>query len=459
MRGRSSLVGVLLLVVCAATASAQPYTIKLKYDPEPGNFVTVRDITKSNGGFKLLDTEGNVLSEEEPSVEELIFTDTTLVGGNKREKYKRVYEKAAESKGDSKAKPRSYQGRTLVYEWQKDNYRLGVVDKPVLESKDYEKLLRAANGANTEALLCKQLSAGKPVKVGDTWKLDPKPIADAEKDVKVDPAKSTIEAKLARVYMKGKAQFGLIELNLKLAITKAFEVVEFEEPVILHSVITLEAAIDGSTTEQKWAGKSTGKGKGKYYQDKEVKGIVELDTIDEGTTERSAEKPDPKGKEVPVANFPSSDNLTWDTFVSKEGKFTADFPGRASVDTKKDGQGNTTTTVAVNMDKSTISYTITVTTFASDITGTDPKLILDASLKAFSKTAKSNKEIELNGFPGLEIVHESKEGDKVSHMMHRIYVVNNRMYQVIAVAPKDKKDILQAEKFFKSFKFEDKKDQ
>ena len=45
-------------------------------------------------------------------------------------------------------------------------------------------------------------------------------------------------------------------------------------------------------------------------------------------------------------------------------------------------------------------------TYAKDFTDDEAKMILGNIVKSFEKTTLSKKDITLNGFPGVEIVHE-----------------------------------------------------
>ncbi len=158
MRKPSFWASLLVLVVAAVNAHGQSYTIKLKFDADPGQSVVIRDSGKETGSMKFIDLQGKLLHEEKPSASETVYTETVLEKGDPYPtKYKRTYETATETKDEEKAKPLSYQGRTVVFEQKGGKFRVGVVGKPPLETKDQEKLTERANQRSEQTLLLMHL--------------------------------------------------------------------------------------------------------------------------------------------------------------------------------------------------------------------------------------------------------------------------------------------------------------
>ncbi len=270
--------------------------------------------------------------------------------------------------------------------------------------------------------------------------------------------KSTAEAKLVKVYTKDNKQFGVFEIKAQLAVEGIEDVMRFDPPLIENLDLTVDAVIDGTSTLWTTTGTQKVKGTCKAYRGKDQIANVEADISSAGHGERSAEKADPKGREVPVAEFPSG-KPEWKEFTSKEGKFTANFPDTPKVDTKKDAKGTPTTTTMATTENGSIAYLATFTDLGADTAKVDPKLILDGIAKSLESGTKSKKEITLNGFPGLEIVREFEQGGTKLYMKTHIYMVKDRLYQVFAMSEESKKDKAEADKFLESFRLSEKSEE
>jgi hypothetical protein len=247
MRGQVFLACLVTLSLTAA-GRAQEYTIKLKHAADPGKSVTVKDHDEKDGTVKVTDASGKTLEDQKQSEKtDEAYTETVLEKGDKSpKKYKRVYEKATRTR-NGKTETRSYEGRTLVFEEKGGKYTVTAEgDKPVAK-EDLDELTRKANEADADqedAFLPK-----KPVKVGDTWKVDGKELAKAfAKGGALDPDLSSAECKLTKVYKEGDHQFGQLVLTMKLA-PKPPPGVKFDKPPVVEMTITLDTAIDGSATK------------------------------------------------------------------------------------------------------------------------------------------------------------------------------------------------------------------
>jgi hypothetical protein len=456
MRKPSFAAGLLVLVAATVTVQAQSYTIKLKLDPDPGQSVVVRDSSKDTGSMKFVDPQGKLLFEEKGGTREAVYTETTLEKGEPfPAKYKRVYETANEAKGEDKAKPFSYQGRTVVFELKDGKHRVGVVGKPPLDDEDQKKLTQQANDHSEQALLVYYLAPKEAVKVGDSWKIDVKKIASGAKPAQINADKSSAEAKLVKVYTKDKKQFGVFEIKAQLAVEGIEDVMRFDPPLMETIELTADVVIDGSSTLGSISGSQKLKGTCKAYQGKNQLANVEADISATGREERSAEKEDPKGREVPAADFQAG-KTEWKEFTSKEGKFTANFPETPKVDTKKDPKGNASTSTIATAEGGAIAYFVGFTELAPDAAKNDPQVTLENVAKSLEEGTKSKKEIKLNGFPGLEIVREFEQGGTKLYMKMRMFRVKDRLYQVFVMSEQSKKDKADADKFLESFRLSEK---
>ena len=150
------------------------------------------------------------------------------------------------------------------------------------------------------------------------------------------------------------------------------------------------------------------------------------------------------------------------TFTSDEGGFTLLLP-----DQPKE-QRQPISTAAGSVD--TIMYITEVgntafgagySDFPESASNADPQAVLagarDGAAKNVNGTVVDEKSIELAGHPGVEIAVEIPEGAAVpggAMYRGRIYLVNNRLYQVIYVALKADEDQAEYQRLFDSFQLD-----
>ncbi len=149
----------------------------------------------------------------------------------------------------------------------------------------------------------------------------------------------------------------------------------------------------------------------------------------------------------------------WVTFSSEEGGFTMLLPKQPKE------QRQPITTAAGSVD--TIMYIAEVgntafgagfSDFPASASHADPQTVLagarDGAAKNVNGTVIDEKPIELDGHPGLEIAVEIPAGAAVpggAMYRGRLYLVNNRLYQVIYVALKKDENSAEYQKLFDSF--------
>jgi hypothetical protein len=148
----------------------------------------------------------------------------------------------------------------------------------------------------------------------------------------------------------------------------------------------------------------------------------------------------------------------WQTFSPEGGKFSILMPGkpRDATHTKKTPEGNLTSHLYIYSDKHAAYAVSYLDRPASGDTRT-PDQILDSMRDA--EVAKSGGKllgtsaIKLpNGAPGREVEVSIKQGDGKHAMRDRIYLVNGRMYSVLAVVPSDQLDAPDTVKYLDSFR-------
>jgi hypothetical protein len=445
----------LVVVVLAAPAFAEEsYTLKFKIDPDAGKTVQHHSYDTSTGSSKFFDTEGKLLLEQKKEGNESTYR-VTILGRDKdgkATKKVRVYEKATE-KEDGKSKTFSYQGRTLVIEKVDGKDRIGVVGEPPLDPKDVEKLYKDLDKKSETKAILDNLSPGKPVKVGDSWPVPVKPISEALDDMPVDLAKSSVAAKLVKVYSKGKSQYGTFELTMKFVLSGKSEKdgvsFDFQKPAEFMVNETMDVAIDGSTVERTEAGNVTMKGEA-FMTTGGQKLRVVFDVQSKGGEEVSAEAVAPKGPELgKVAFLPRPGE--WREFAAKDFGFKAKFPGSPTKKANTNANGITTTEFSLQTDGGLVYYSVNVTDYPPD------KFKIDAA-SAYENLKKAEnvtdaKDIKIAGHPAIELKQDLKK-DVLLHISQRVVIVGQRMYQMVIVAADGSKP--DAKQFFESFQMDEK---
>jgi predicted Zn finger-like uncharacterized protein len=218
------------------------YTLKLKGMPDVGKSVRITSTETFN--FTIQTAAGGPPQvQQKQSTQERVYTRVVLEGGTPRPReFRETYEKATDS--EAPAGTLAYQGRTITYDLQGEEYRVTPSPGNPLAAKDVKSLTRHAKQVTTdEALLPKM-----PVRVGETWTPDVKaagePFAGSGE---INPALSTIRAKLDKVIEKNGKQFAVVTVDMNLSISK---LEEFPPDMVWHleGKGTMEFALDGSET-------------------------------------------------------------------------------------------------------------------------------------------------------------------------------------------------------------------
>lgn len=238
----------------------QTYTIVIKFRPEVGKAVAVRQTEKMGGSMKMVDGGKTLVDKKGDDFHETAYVETLMEAGDKLpKKFKRKYEKAVKTEM-SKTTKKSYEGKTIVFESMGDQYKASVEGGGAVSDAELQKL---AGGVDENVMMEEILVPTKPVKVGETWTIDPKKLemAFGKKD-SLDLSKSRGEAKLAKVYPKDGKQFGVIEFNFTVAMTEMSKA-KVDPPITVTTTGNMDAPIDGSSTAINTTlnGKMVGKGK------------------------------------------------------------------------------------------------------------------------------------------------------------------------------------------------------
>ncbi|WP_144405638.1 hypothetical protein [Aliterella atlantica] len=151
-------------------------------------------------------------------------------------------------------------------------------------------------------------------------------------------------------------------------------------------------------------------------------------------------------------NQPQSLILTqgkWQQFSSSAGKFTVSLPGKPIEDLETDDDGSVANNFTV-VDGETV-YLVTYSDLVKEVNRVATEEIFDAVGEGYTADGDklvNQREVKLDEYPGRVVELNTTDG-----MVGKatIYLVGNRLYQLIVISPN--KEI--GEQFFESFRISD----
>lgn len=148
---------------------------------------------------------------------------------------------------------------------------------------------------------------------------------------------------------------------------------------------------------------------------------------------------------------------TWEEFSSSEGAFSILMPGTPTEQTK-------TVNTAVGpidayfflLERKDIAYMVGYSDYPDTVVQkTNPDAILEGARNGAVANVQgkllNELIISLNGYPGRELKIEPAGGKGT--IKAKIFIVGNRLYQVMVVTPKEKAFSKNVRRFLDSFKF------
>jgi hypothetical protein len=242
---------VVLVAALAGPAAGQDptaYTIKLRPD-QPGDKTQITKTDRKRQ--QLMGTiNGMAINKDGAETEAYAFTETIVERPDLTKpptKVVRDYTTAEVTK-DGTARALPYAGKTVVIEKGERGYTFTTKDGAGIAGADAQALQTEFAKATSEG--GKYLPKG-PVKVGEPWKIDIKALAAFDTAPRYDLDKSTAMATLTKVYKKGGAQYGVIELNMAMVMTG-----DAEGTVKMTG--SIDTCIDGSANDGKMTMKAGG---------------------------------------------------------------------------------------------------------------------------------------------------------------------------------------------------------
>ena len=143
----------------------------------------------------------------------------------------------------------------------------------------------------------------------------------------------------------------------------------------------------------------------------------------------------------------ADDATEFKEYVSKEGKYKTQFPGKATATETKAKDGSSVYTVT-SQPKVGQVYTITYLDLPTEIPADQVKKTLPLFAAGIKGKALSEKEVTLGKLPGREAIYDMGN----AHIRHFMVLDGKRLYQVIVGGPaKDDVTSKDADKFIKSF--------
>jgi hypothetical protein len=161
-----------------------------------------------------------------------------------------------------------------------------------------------------------------------------------------------------------------------------------------------------------------------------------------------------KSQQTPPVLLSQSD---WREFSSTEGKFAVSLPGTPKRETEKNDDGTLSYMFTLEVEEPASAYLVSYSDIP-DVELLNPegiKKVLDDAISEFAKggnaTVQGQKEVSLGGNPGREFDFTSTEGFSGKG---RLYVVQKRMYIVVAIAPEinSSPQTQNAQRFLESFR-------
>lgn len=136
----------------------------------------------------------------------------------------------------------------------------------------------------------------------------------------------------------------------------------------------------------------------------------------------------------------------WQQFSSEAGQFTVSLPGKPIQESETDNDGSVTNNFTVVNGESV--YLVTYSDLVDEVNQVNPEEIFDAVCQGYTADGDklvNRREIELDGYPGRIVDLNTTDG-----MVGRasMYLVENRLYQLILISPSAQ----EGEEFFESFR-------
>lgn len=243
-------------LLCAAARAQDPVTIKFA-DPKAGDRVKVEE-EEEGAATTTVTFGGKDQVKEEKGGKKVTYVEEVVTAGagpgQRPTKLTRTYERAAFTKGDKTTEGAPLKTE-IVIEKIDGKYTFSADGKPV-GGPLADELNKAFNRPDVPP---NAMFPNKPVKAGDSWKVDLKvAVPDAPTGMKFDREKGKGGGTLVRTEKRDGATFGTFELVLELPITDlgAKAQLELKPTSTVRNTVKATGCIDGTNSNGKTVSKS-----------------------------------------------------------------------------------------------------------------------------------------------------------------------------------------------------------
>jgi hypothetical protein len=149
---------------------------------------------------------------------------------------------------------------------------------------------------------------------------------------------------------------------------------------------------------------------------------------------------------------------TWSEFSSAEGAFSVLMPGTPTEQTQtQDTELGTIDVHSFTFEQNGVAYLVGYNIFPAAVTeAATPDSMLDGArggqVEAVKGTLMNEEEITLGAYLGRDLEIQIENSDGTSSLRSRIFLVGDRLYQVMVVGPKGQSTSPDTTKFLDSFK-------
>jgi hypothetical protein len=232
------------------------YTIKVKVGGKGVMTIVTKEESEDNRTVITL-PDGKVIKQTDAKKKLTKYRQEILEqeAGQWPSKVRRVYEKALVTKPDGKTvvKEEPFHGKTLLIAQKDGKPTFQIEGGAELAAKEVTSLVKEFSKKGNPAKEMELVLPKKAVAVGESWKLDKKGIkkllgAEDEDDTifaGFDFDKASATGKLVKAYKKDGRQFGIVQYEVMVPITKVKEL-EFKPGAKLTAKLIADACIDGS---------------------------------------------------------------------------------------------------------------------------------------------------------------------------------------------------------------------
>lgn len=262
--------------------SGAAYTIKLR-EEQAGDKVTIVGTKRISTNFKQTGVPKPANKSSKGTMKNE-YTENVLekpAGAVRATKATRAYKTAEKQQDGGPARPASYANKTVLIEKRGNTYSFTVGGVPLVGEEDamFRERYEKADGMKPEDVTPK-----KAVRVNEQWDLDAAVVKRFSNLLKLPVVadKSTATGRLLKAYSKNGQQWGTLEIKIDVAAEGKNGNVPLTGTVPV--VMTVDAAIDGSSLDLAAKTKATVKISSKPIPDVEIENVVEFDEDETRTT-------------------------------------------------------------------------------------------------------------------------------------------------------------------------------